>query len=264
MKECIKCHNVFPLTDQFFGRRKDSPDGFRNDCKKCVKKRRDAWHKENREDQLSKMRDYRSKNIEKLLISKREYYKQHKSIIIEKCHEYYHANRDKVLAQMKEHRSKNKEKINQARRKRRKENPEAYLKTLNEYKEKNKDKIRVRSKIYCAEKRKNDVRYRILNNIRSRTSVALKRCIKSDSTMNLTGCSLSSLKKHLAEQFKPGMSWDNYGKWHVDHVIPCASFNLEDPEEQRVCFHYTNLQPLWAKENSRKGAKVEKPFVGMI
>ena len=61
---------------------------------------------------------------------------------------------------------------------------------------------------------------------------------------------------HLEAQFKPGMTWDNYGLkgWHVDHIRPCASFDLRDPEQQRRCFHYTNLQPLWAEENLKKGS----------
>jgi len=52
------------------------------------------------------------------------------------------------------------------------------------------------------------------------------------------------------------MNFDNYGKWHLDHIKPCASFDLSKPEEQQKCFHYTNLQPLWAKDNLTKGAKI--------
>jgi hypothetical protein len=58
------------------------------------------------------------------------------------------------------------------------------------------------------------------------------------------------------KKFKPKMSWNNYGKWHIDHIKPCCSFNLSKSEEQRKCFHYSNLQPLWAKENLSKGKKV--------
>jgi hypothetical protein len=52
------------------------------------------------------------------------------------------------------------------------------------------------------------------------------------------------------------MTFDNFGKWHIDHIIPCASFDLTKPEQQRQCFHYTNLQPLWAFENLSKGSKI--------
>ena len=63
--------------------------------------------------------------------------------------------------------------------------------------------------------------------------------------------------KHLQNQFKPGMTRDNYGLWHVDHIIPCASFDLTKLSEQEKCFHYTNLQPLWAIDNIKKGAKLD-------
>ncbi|GAI33061.1 unnamed protein product, partial [marine sediment metagenome] len=59
-------------------------------------------------------------------------------------------------------------------------------------------------------------------------------------------------KKHLEKRFVKGMSWKNYGKWHIDHIKPCATFNLSEKKEQRKCFHYSNLQPLWAKENLSK------------
>jgi len=71
--------------------------------------------------------------------------------------------------------------------------------------------------------------------------------------MKLVGCSIDFLKQHLENKFKPGMSWKNYGKWHIDHIRPCASFDLRKPAEQKKCFHYSNLQPLWAKENLVKG-----------
>jgi hypothetical protein len=56
--------------------------------------------------------------------------------------------------------------------------------------------------------------------------------------------------------FTEGMSWDNYGEWHIDHILPCSSFDLADIEQQKICFNYKNLQPLWAEDNLRKGAKI--------
>jgi hypothetical protein len=102
-----------------------------------------------------------------------------------------------------------------------------------------------------------DPQQQLLNSLRSRLSHATKGAIKSDSTMDLTGCIITELRQHLEAQFTNGMSWDNYGRngWHIDHIRPCASFDLSDPEQQRQCFHYSNLQPLWAAENIRKGAK---------
>ena len=68
----------------------------------------------------------------------------------------------------------------------------------------------------------------------------------------LTGADIDVVKAHLERQFVDGMTWENRGAWHVDHIRPCASFDLTDPEQQRQCFHYTNLQPLWAEDNLAK------------
>ncbi len=111
---------------------------------------------------------------------------------------------------------------------------------------------------YAREYRKD--RGRIAWLLRSRLSSALKRkgARKSISTLDLVGCSLQQLKVHLESQFREGMSWDNHGQhgWHIDHIIPCFGFNLNDSEEQKQCFHYTNLQPLWAHENHSKKNKI--------
>lgn len=125
----------------------------------------------------------------------------------------------------------------------------------------NKDRIKSGYfRAYYKERRKNDVDFNVLNALRNRLWQALTTCkgIKSASVLKLTGCSLLELKKHLESQFDEGMTWDNYGYygWHIDHIIPCASFNLTREEEQKKCFHYTNLQPLWSKDNIRKGAKI--------
>jgi hypothetical protein len=78
---------------------------------------------------------------------------------------------------------------------------------------------------------------------------------KSKKTQDLIGCSIEQLWVHLEKSFKTGMTRENYGKWHMDHIRPCASFDLSKPEEQYKCFHYTNLQALWAHENFSKGSK---------
>lgn len=74
----------------------------------------------------------------------------------------------------------------------------------------------------------------------------------------MTGLTIEELKIYLESKFQEGMNWSNYGMhgWHVDHIKPCSKFDLSDPDQQRKCFHYTNLQPLWAKENKVKYNKV--------
>jgi hypothetical protein len=97
---------------------------------------------------------------------------------------------------------------------------------------------------------------RIKNRLRARFHEVLKGKAKSGSILDLLGCTPEQLRAHLERQFRPGMSWANAGEWHVDHIRPCASFDLTDPAQQRVCFHYTNLQPLWAVDNLKKGARL--------
>ncbi len=102
-------------------------------------------------------------------------------------------------------------------------------------------------------KRRSNVKNRIRMNLGTRLYLAVEK--KHGNTMELTGCSKDDLYSHLESKFTEGMNWDNYGKWHIDHIKPCVSFDLTDTEEQKKCFHWTNLQPLWAIDNMRKGAK---------
>lgn len=100
-----------------------------------------------------------------------------------------------------------------------------------------------------------DPAYRTLLILRARVGVALRGLgvRKSGPTIALLGCTVPHLRAHLESLFKPGMTWENHGPvWHIDHIKPCAAFNLTDPEQQRICFHWTNLQPLFALDNLRK------------
>jgi len=121
----------------------------------------------------------------------------------------------------------------------RKEEPEKYQKLL-------KRKV---------EFRRNNLHAKLSGNLRRRLLKALKGNPKKDTTMNLVGCDIDFLWKHLESKFTKGMTRENYGEWHVDHVVPCAHFNLQREEEQRRCFHWRNLQPLWGHDNAEKSNK---------
>jgi len=79
--------------------------------------------------------------------------------------------------------------------------------------------------------------------------------------MNLLGCTIDEFKKEIEDQMDKNMTWDNYGlgenKWHIDHIIPCDAFDLTKEAEQYICFHHTNMQPLWGEENIRKSNKLD-------
>ena len=228
---------------------------------------------------------YRETHREQIKDYKKEYQKTHKLVIKEKKHEYYIKNKEKINNISKKYQEIHKEEISEQRKEFYKinneqikqnskdyyqEHKEERINYTNEHKEelkeynkqhhkgyyiKNKEKIIERVKIYQINKLKTDVNFRILRNLRNRIWYALKRNTKSEHTIELLGCSIDQLKQHLQSKFKQGMTWSNYGSWHVDHMIPCASFDLSKESEQRECFNYKNLQPLWAIDNLRKSKK---------
>lgn len=123
------------------------------------------------------------------------------------------------------------------------------------------EEYRKRGREYQRRRASEDMGFRLLRSLRARF-VSACRGKRSGRTLALIGCSLDHLRAHLEAQFKEGMTWANYGPyrvggpmtWHIDHIKPCAAFDLTDPVQQRACFHWTNLQPLWAAENMSKGA----------
>ena len=106
---------------------------------------------------------------------------------------------------------------------------------------------------YARKKYQTDIVWRIKSCLRSRITAAVSK--KHGDTMNLVGCDIQSLCNHLESLFEEGMNWDNYGDWHIDHIKPCAAFDLSQPDQQKKCFHYSNLQPLWAEDNLRKASR---------
>lgn len=98
---------------------------------------------------------------------------------------------------------------------------------------------------------------RMKKRIRSLIAISITKAGYSKKTkaFSILGADIDVVKKHLESKFKPGMSWENHGEWHIDHIVPMSS--AESEEEAMSLNHYTNLQPLWANENLQKGAKLE-------
>lgn len=119
-----------------------------------------------------------------------------------------------------------------------------------------KHKMKITRNEYKKYKMENDVNFKIRMTLSSRIKEAIKKAKtkKCDKSVALLGCSIDQVRNHLEQQFSQGMTWDNHGEWHIDHIKPCAAFDLSNEDEQRECFHYLNLQPLWAKDNLSKGA----------
>lgn len=99
------------------------------------------------------------------------------------------------------------------------------------------------------------IQLRMTKRLRTRIYHAIKGAKKSMRTVELLGCSIQQFLAYVEARFKNGMNWANYGDWHIDHIIPCSHFNLKVEKEQKKCFHYSNLQPLWAIDNMRKSNK---------
>lgn len=98
---------------------------------------------------------------------------------------------------------------------------------------------------------------RLLRRVRNRVLKAVGGKMALGRTLHWLGCTPADLVAHLEAQFQPGMTWENRGEWHIDHIRPLASFDLTDREQVRAASHYTNLQPLWAADNQAKGARLD-------
>jgi hypothetical protein len=127
-----------------------------------------------------------------------------------------------------------------------------YHKSFFTQKTQNKNKRREYKNNYSTQRLKTDILFKLKRNIRIRINKFLKN--KKDNSSDIVGCSYLCLKEHLQQNFKDNMSWDNYGEWHIDHIIPLSSAKTE--EEIYVLCHYTNLQPLWAEDNLKKSNKI--------
>ena len=184
------------------------------------------------------MKEYRLKNKEKITKYKKEHYLKNKESKIKYNKEYCLKNKENIAKQKKAYSLKNKENIAKYKKKYYLNNKEHLLK--------------IRS-AWDIKRRKNNPNYKLRNNLKTRIWSVLKGIHKSTSTMKLLGCSVDKLWNHLESKFEPWMTKENYGLWHVDHIIACAKFDLTCPKQQHICFHYTNLQPLSATDNLRKG-----------
>lgn len=251
-RQCKKCKENKDASE--FHKHKASKDGINTRCKVCV----------NISNNL-----YKSKNKKKIKEQGKIYRKENAKRIKERRKQNYEANKEVILKQQKRYRVAHKKEIAERNRKYREANAEAiatykreYVKNngdkIKEYREQNRDRIRAKHTEYTMRRYNEDVYFKMAHSLRSRLRLAIKRGQKAGSAVRDLGCSIEELKQHLEAQFTEGMGWENYGLdgWHIDHIIPLSSFDLTNREQFLKACHYTNLQPLWAKDNLHKGAKV--------
>lgn len=283
-KTCTKCNINLPKTTEYFRQRKDGY--WISRCKKCTsednKYNHSRYYSENKEKVNKKnLENYYKRNPKKEIEEIEEGYKkcyvceEIKPITNEhfgnnsnskdgfkysckKCRREteYLANREHNIEKQKVWYEKNKVSAL-------KNQKEHMIKTINrkrsrdkEYYQRNKEVIKERSKQYMYNRMENDLGFKILQRCRSRLYKAIKGYIKSARTQELIGCTVEELLIHIEMQFQDRMTWDNYGEWHLDHIIPCASFDFSKTEAQFECFNYKNLQPLWAEDNFKKNRTI--------
>ena len=186
------------------------------------------YRENNKKARAESQKRYEFKNRDNIKNYRLKYYLEHKKEISEYTHNHYLKNKENRTNQIKKWRLKN-------------------LKRIQERRNKNKEKRNLQEK----QRRLIDIDYKLRTNLRTRLRHALNGQTKSHHTLELLGCSIKKLKKHLEKQFQPGMNWTNHSPkgWHVDHIQPCANFDLSKESEQLKCFHYSNLRPLWFTDN---------------
>ena len=141
-----------------------------------------------------------------------------------------------------------------------------YKKQQSDYQRKFKRENPDKSRAYQKKARSNP-KYKARKNLRKRLKDLIRSAITggTHTTRYFIGCSTAQLAAHLQSQFKRGMTWDNYGThWHVDHILPVASFDHTDPRQVAQCWHWTNLRPLEAKKNLAKGCRITEPQMQLL
>ena len=232
-KKCLICHKDFLTTYKHVS---------------CCSINCYAQHRKEYKKNYSKKYFESLENREKRKKHQKEYLKLNPEKIIKYRKGYHLKNKDKIIKRVKEHYLKNRQK------------KLLYVKTYNL---KNKDKKKDYHKKYNKNRRNIDPQFKIIQNLRSNLYKLVTRkrnIIKNKQTKELIGCSVEDLKIHIENQFVLGMNWENYTYdiWHIDHIKPLSLAKNMDDIIRLKLMHYTNLQPLWAKDNIKKSDKYDE------
>lgn len=210
------------------------------------------WRKANPERTLEISRADFDKNKEKIRERARLRRKNDPEMVRAEDRAWYAKNRKRKLAQLS------------AARKAKTPAMQSAVERTKKWRAANPDKVRANKRRAYARTRGTNCDAVIGRRLRTRISQALRQQsgLKAKRTIELLGCSLNDFRIYIESKFEIGMTWGNWGKgkgrtvWHIDHIIPCALFDLKRPDHQKRCFHFSNLQPLWAYDNTLKGAKM--------
>jgi hypothetical protein len=253
-KICTKC-KIERNIDKF-SKNKLKKSGFSDQCKLCQK---DHYDK-NRIEILHKKKEYSLNNNVLLAEKSKKYRQENKHSISERAREKRINNPKKIYEKQKKYRENNKQKVLKRNQEYRKNNLEKVNNYYNEYRLINAIKIKKQKQEYVKKRMEKDVVFSIRIKVKTLIGTALRKkgYIKTSRTHEILGCDYETFKNHIESQFKDGMTWENKSEWHYDHKIPIASAKTE--QDVIRLNHYLNLQPLWAKENMSKGAKLPTPI----
>lgn len=208
-----------------FYKRKDCNGGYRKICKECTLKRDKIYNDKHKEERRKSAQENYLKNRDKNLLYKKEYYENNKETYATKSKEYYRKHQKELILYAKEYRKRHQKEITEKRKQKRHTDEKYYF------------EIYLRNKI-------NNYLYRY------------GKIKKKNNVQEILGCNFQEFKVYIENQFEDGMSWDNRGEWHLDHITPLST--AKNYDELIKLNHYTNFQPLWAIDNIRKGNKIWK------
>lgn len=239
LKKCVTCGVVKENTSEFFkvetgilNGRPRSKDGLTKKCLCCIQEYKTQYRKDpiNKEHRKQYIKKYKVEKKEFIKSGRRKWYENNKDAVIEKNRQWRINNLEKYQVMSKNYRNKNREKLSE------------------------------KGRVWANEKYQTSELHRVKNSLRARVR-CFSKFKKSKPTAEIIGCSWEELVKHLENNFKPGMSWENHGRygWHIDHIVPLSS--AKSIEELHTLNHYTNLQPLWWKDNLSKSDKLPQKMV---
>jgi hypothetical protein len=240
MKLCKKCN--IEKTYEEFSNNKNEKDQKNPYCKECEKNRKKLYREKNRDKLNARAKEWRKDNIDRYNESMNRY--------LEKNPHMASKERNRKYREKQEWRDK----FNESKRKYYLNNIESERTKRKEYYLKNKEKERKKNDEWRKNKLKTDGFFRMKRRLRERIRDYMKGKHIGKKTKDILGLDYEEFKVYISDKFTQDMSWDNYGFWHLDHIIPLCEAKNE--EELFKLNHYSNLQPLWAEDNLKKNRRL--------